>query len=232
MKSSDASVQLALRKRTKLISIRCSHTHRFDLDTHLPEQNEIPQTRGWHKNTVEKCVAKEKYKEFVVGEIDAIVHPRTVVIHFQDTRAAHTTVMCPIRFDYKTFLAISQRTGDCPVDRKRKSVMNVEQEEPTECWIVQLPIADRQILGKDIENASLRFLTLSTRKTFHFTSRHTELFKIENEKKRFYLFCYVTFALSFVILSVHSRLTHTKIFSICSSVPCYSMTSVLRRAVK
>lgn len=37
-----------------------------------------------------------------------------MVIHLQDTCAAHTAMMRPIRFDNKTFLTVSEGTGDCP----------------------------------------------------------------------------------------------------------------------
>lgn len=37
-----------------------------------------------------------------------------MVIHFQDTCAAHTAMMRSIRFDYKTFLTVSEGAGDRP----------------------------------------------------------------------------------------------------------------------
>lgn len=42
------------------------------------------------------------------------INSLTMVIHFQDTCAAHTAMMRSIRFDYKTFLTVSEGAGDRP----------------------------------------------------------------------------------------------------------------------
>lgn len=48
--------------------------------THPPEQNEVLQHGEGHEDAVQKPVEQEKNEELVVGKIDAIVNPRTMVI--------------------------------------------------------------------------------------------------------------------------------------------------------
>lgn len=65
-----------------------------------------------------------------------------MVIHFQDTCAAHTTMMRPIRFNYKTFLTVPQRTGDCSEKRKMKGKKMNEKWEPNGEWATIQMITD------------------------------------------------------------------------------------------
>lgn len=48
--------------------------------THPPEQNEILQHGKGNVDTVQKAVKQEKDEELVIGKVDAVVNPRTMVI--------------------------------------------------------------------------------------------------------------------------------------------------------
>jgi hypothetical protein len=46
-------------------------------------------------------------------EAYAIIHPGTMMIHFENTCTANTAMMCPVRFDY---LALFAKTYFCKIE--------------------------------------------------------------------------------------------------------------------
>lgn len=72
-----------------------------------PEENEILERRERHKNTVCQCVSEKQDEELVIGKTDAIVHPRTMMIHLQHAPATQRTVVGPVRFDSLTSITVT-----------------------------------------------------------------------------------------------------------------------------
>lgn len=46
-----------------------------------------------------ECVEYEKEEEFMIANSDTIVHPRTVMVHFENAAFADAAVMRSIRFE-------------------------------------------------------------------------------------------------------------------------------------
>lgn len=73
------------------------HIPCIDNRTYPPELYEILQRGSDDEKTVEKGISQKQREELVIVEAHAIIHPGTVVIHFQDACAADATVMRSVR---------------------------------------------------------------------------------------------------------------------------------------
>ena len=58
-----------------------------------PEFDEVFERRGRYVQAVERGVAEKENEVFVVAVADAVVHPRTVVVHFEHTRLTNAAVV-------------------------------------------------------------------------------------------------------------------------------------------
>ena len=72
-----------------------------------PEPEEILERGEGHEHAVEEAVQEEQDEELVVVEGDTVVDPGTVVVHLQDTGAAHRAVVSSVGFDDGALLTIS-----------------------------------------------------------------------------------------------------------------------------
>lgn len=67
---------------------------------------------------VDQCISQKQYKEFVIEKVNAIVHPGTMMIHFQHTATADAAMMRSVRFDDFTFITKPHRTVHCAAGGK------------------------------------------------------------------------------------------------------------------
>jgi len=73
-----------------------------------------------HIQAVDEGVAQEQYKVLVVVEVDAVVHPGAVVVHFQHAAAAHAAVVRSVRLDDLTLFAEPHRAVHCAGKKMRR----------------------------------------------------------------------------------------------------------------
>ena len=72
-----------------------------------PEPEEILERGESYEHTIEETVQEEQDEELVVVEGDTVVDPGTVVVHLQDTGAAHRAVVGSVGFDNGALLTVS-----------------------------------------------------------------------------------------------------------------------------
>ena len=73
--------------------------------SYLPEGQKVLQRGRAHVYTVQERVSQEEDEELVVGEGDAVVDPGAVVVHLQDTVAAHAAMVATVGLHVATLLA-------------------------------------------------------------------------------------------------------------------------------
>lgn len=77
--------------------------------THTPDHLHVHDRREGNVQTVEQGVPEEQDEVLVVGEVDAVVHPRAVMVQLEYAHAANATVVRPVRFDQATLFAEANR---------------------------------------------------------------------------------------------------------------------------
>lgn len=65
----------------------------------LPELNKVRKTRGHDEYAVDESISQEEHEELVVEETDAVVDPRTVVVHLEDAAGAYAAVVRAVGLD-------------------------------------------------------------------------------------------------------------------------------------
>lgn len=92
----------------------------------LPELQEVAHGGQGHVETVQQGIAQEQYKEFVVGKINAVVYPGTVMVELKDTHATYTAVVRPVRFDDLTAVTETNSSCVCAIDYGQVLGHNIE----------------------------------------------------------------------------------------------------------
>lgn len=72
-----------------------------------PEFDEVLQRRGRYVQAVERGVAEKENEVFVVAVADAVVHPRTVVVHLEHAGLTNAAVVRAIGLDALALVAIA-----------------------------------------------------------------------------------------------------------------------------
>ena len=75
-----------------------------------PKLNKVSEYTTCQEYGVGEGVAQKQHEKFVVIEGHAVVHPGAVVVHLEDTAAAHGAVMCTVRLDYAASITIAYGT--------------------------------------------------------------------------------------------------------------------------
>lgn len=68
------------------------------INTDLPKSDKMLQRSASNKHAVKKSVSQEQHEKLVIMEAHAVVHPWTMMVHFQDTSSAHAAVVGPVWF--------------------------------------------------------------------------------------------------------------------------------------
>lgn len=76
---------------------------------YLPESNEVRQARCHDEETIHESVAEEEHEKLVVVEANAVVDPRTVVVHFEDTTGANAAVVGAVGLHEHAPVAVADR---------------------------------------------------------------------------------------------------------------------------
>lgn len=63
---------------------------------YLPKFDEELECWQSNKQAIKQCIPQKESKVFVVREANTVVDPRTVMVHFQNTFATHTAMMCSV----------------------------------------------------------------------------------------------------------------------------------------
>lgn len=92
----------------------------------LPELQEVAHGGQGHVETVEQGIAQEQNKEFVIGVVDAVVDPGTVMIELKDTNTTDTAVVRPVRFDDLTAVTETNSSRVCAIDYGQVLGYNIE----------------------------------------------------------------------------------------------------------
>lgn len=82
------------------------HVRMLLLLSALGEEEVLDDAMG-NQDAVDVRVEEEQHEELVVCEPDAVVDPRTVVVHLEDASVADAAVVAAVRFDFATFLTVS-----------------------------------------------------------------------------------------------------------------------------
>lgn len=91
---------------------RCEEQEEYVEVNFSPEVlKEISQRCRGNIYTHDQCIAHEQHKVFVIVEVNTIVHPNAMMIHFQHTTSADSAMMRSIRLDDLAFLAESHRAA-------------------------------------------------------------------------------------------------------------------------
>ena len=72
-----------------------------------PKLNKVSEYTTCQEYGVGEGVAQKQHEKFVVIEGHAVVHPGAVVVHLEDARTTHGTVMRTVRFDCLTLVTVS-----------------------------------------------------------------------------------------------------------------------------
>lgn len=82
--------------------------------TNLPKLDKVRQASGHDEDAVQQCVSQEQDEELVVIVADAVVHPRTVVVHLEDAAGADAAVVRAVRLDQHASVAVADGTRHSP----------------------------------------------------------------------------------------------------------------------
>lgn len=90
-------------------------SHVAQLVLKFPELDEVLESGARDVDAVNQRIAEEQNEELVVSEVDAVVHPRTVMVHFQYTLAAHRAMVGSVGFHYVTFFTVPYTIVICSI---------------------------------------------------------------------------------------------------------------------
>lgn len=84
------------------------------------ERQEVLQRSDQHEEAVEQRVDEEEQEELVIRERDAVVDPRTVVVHLEDASAADGAMVASVRFYVLALVAPAHAAVDGAVSVGQK----------------------------------------------------------------------------------------------------------------